>query len=437
MTAYNPAHRRLKPIISLIKIVLPCLVLASGTMATLSFLDSKPKRRAPVANPPARLVEVTQAEWITESPQIIAHGEVKAKRKVNLRSQLKGVITKLPPHFLPGGFVTKGEELIQIDARDHQLAIEESKATLARYQALYSAEIGRQRAAELEYRLSGQSLSEEDLTLVLRQPQLAQIEADISRSEAGLSKAKINYERTRITAPFDGQILRRDVDEGSMVRDNTSLLDIVATDTFWLEVSIPSQHLHWLKIPSALEQRNNTIGCSGSKVTIRNPNEWPAGQYRNGCVISLLPELDTRVKTASVLVEIEDPLALLPQNHGKPSVLLNAFLEATIDAQPIENVISLPRRHLHQDRFVWVMNKDAQLEARNVSLIYRGRDNVLIDSGIMPGEQIVTTPLPGAIAGIDLKLRSQSQHATKTNTVDDIAMTTEPNAELKASKEQG
>ena len=396
-----------KVLVNSLKLLLPCLVLAAGVITTQSLLEGKPPRRSQPGKPPARMVDIQYAKFSNETPIIIAQGEVQAKRSVQLRSQLRGAIVDLPSHLIPGSFVEKGESLVTLDDRDYLLAVKEAEASLARQQALYDVEIGRRRAAEMEYQLSGQKLSDEDLALVLRQPQLAQIEADIARSQASLEGARINYERTRIRAPFDAQILHLEAAEGSLVRDNTTLMDLVATDTFWLTVSIPSYQLQWLSIPPAKHQNDNKeSGCIGSHVIIRNPNEWGEDSFRDGCVTSLLPELDKRVKTASILIEIDDPLAQRPENKGKPVVLLNAFLQAEIETNPFKSVVNLPRRYLQKDQFVWVMNARQQLEAREVSIAYRGQNNVLIASGINPSDRIITTPMMGAVEGIDLKVRS-------------------------------
>ncbi|MGF1793281.1 efflux RND transporter periplasmic adaptor subunit [Photobacterium profundum] len=427
VTTTTPLHYLAKAL----KVLLPCGILAAGIYTTNALMEGKPKRHRPAGAPPARLVDVYHVEYSNEAPTIVAQGDVMAKRSVNLRSQLRGTITELPHHLIPGGFVRQGETLVTLDKRDYYLAVKEAEAVLDRQQALYDVEVGRRRAAEMEYQLSGQDLTEEDLALVLRHPQLAQIEADIARSQASLEKAIINYDRTQITAPFDGQIINIDTAEGSQVRDNTVLMDIVATDTFWLKASMPAQQLQWLTIPSANRHiYTNQADCLGSQVIIRNPNEWGEKQYREGCVTSLLPELDKRIKTASVLIKIDDPLAQKPENEGKPVVLLNAFLQAEFKALPMDDAIKLPRRYLQKDQFVWIMDDQNKLEARDVTIVHRGQKTVLISDGLTPGDRIVTTPLIGAIQGIALKLRSPSEQLETAETPP------EPSHDLSSSTEE-
>ncbi|WP_087018314.1 efflux RND transporter periplasmic adaptor subunit [Thaumasiovibrio subtropicus] len=430
----TPSSTPRKAIVSLFKWGLPCLILAAGVYASHHFLQGKPPRPSRPGQPPSRTVDIEQISLGQDIPQIVVQGEVEAKRTINLRSQLRGLVTKMSDELVLGGFVKQGNTLLNIDPRDHALAVKEAEATLARHKALYQVEFGRRRAAEMEYQLSGQTLSDDDLALVLRQPQLAQIEADIARSQASLERAKLNYERTQITAPFDAQIATLDVAEGSLLRDNSPIVDLVATDTFWLRVSVPAHQLQWITFPENGRATDSDGQCIGSSVTVRNPHEWGARAARQGCVVSLLPNLDSRVKLASLLIEIDDPLAMQPDNAGQPKVLLNAFLQAEIDTNPFENVARVSRRHLQQGEFVWLMSEDDTLVAQPVSIAFRAQEYVLVDDGLTEGDRLITTPLPGAVEGIRLEERQSTAEfdtpfaANKTPNVSDIATLQEENS---------
>ncbi|KEI70097.1 efflux RND transporter periplasmic adaptor subunit [Endozoicomonas elysicola] len=384
------------------KIIAPCLVLVLGAAAASYYLESKPRIRARKGQTVARLVQTHTVQTESARPVITGNGQVRAIHEVNLRSRLKGEITRLPDQYIPGGQISRGEVLLQIDPRDHELAIQKARAGVAKAQATLEEEKGRHRVARLEYELSGNTLSDNEIALVLRKPQLAEAEASLKRAEAELTEAQIDYERTHIKAPFDGQIRARHVSIGSVIQENTNLFDLVATDAFWLEVSLPAQYLTWLTFPASGE--NTTVNeCKGSRVHIRNTVSWPEDMYRQGCLVSLLPELDDKVRTATILVEIKDPLSLKPDNRDKPKILVNEFLQAEIRGHQIDHVVSLPRRLLQQGNRVWLMDGDNKLESREVSIAYHGRDDVLINGGLVAGEKLVTTSLPGAIEGIALR----------------------------------
>ncbi len=385
-----------------LKIIAPCLALALGVVAASYYLESKPKIRARKGQTVARLVQVQTIKTESVRPLITGNGQVRAIQEVSLRSRLKGEVTRLPDQYIPGGQISRGDVLLQIDPRDHELAIQKARAGVAKALATLEEEKGRHRVARLEYELSGNTLSDHEIALVLRKPQLAEAQASLKRAEAELTEAQIDYERTHIKAPFDGQIRDRHISIGSVIQENTNLFDLVATDAFWLEVSLPGQYLKWLTFPGSGEN-TTTDQCSGSQVHIRNTVSWPEGVYRQGCLVSLLPELDDKVRTATVLVEIKDPLSLKPENRDKPRILVNEFLQAEIRGHQMDHVVSLPRRLLQQGNRVWLMNSDSRLESREVSIAYHGRNDVLVDGGLAAGEILVTSSLPGAIEGIALR----------------------------------
>ncbi|SBT11289.1 efflux RND transporter periplasmic adaptor subunit [Vibrio celticus] len=398
-----------------LKVLLPCFILIAGVFITSHFLEGKPPGRTRVGEPPKRAVDIAPILFTQQTPSIRVSGEVEPTLSVNLRSQLRGIVTDVNAQLLPGGFVSKGEKLLNIDSREHELAVLEAKANLARQQALFQAEDGRRKAAEIEYKLSGRHLSPEQLTLVLRGPQLAQIKAELAKHEALLQRAELQLSRTSIYAPFDAQIADMTLSKGALLRDNTSLIDLVATDSFYLKVSVPASQLRLIDVPKTYTKTKAGTECLGASVTIKNPNEWQYNQSRKGCVVSQLPNLDSQIKSASLLIEIHDPLAIQPKNAQQPQVLLNAFLQAEIDTKPFDNVVKVPRRYLEKGQSIWVMDEQHKLASRNVSIAFREQDYVLIDKGLTQDEYIVTTPIPGAVSGIQLEARNLAQFESHNN----------------------
>src|SRR5690606_41515696 len=85
-------------------------------------------------------------------------------------------------------------------------------------------EQGRQYIAEQDLALvGGDSLSEDQKSLVLRKPQLEAIKAQISFAQASYDQARLNLDRTLITAPFDAQVITQEVNIGSRVGGSDDL----------------------------------------------------------------------------------------------------------------------------------------------------------------------------------------------------------------------
>ena len=127
---------------------------------------------------------------------------------------------------------------------------------------------------------------------------------------------------------------------------------------------------------------------------------------RAGEVVRLLGELDPVGRMARVLVSIKDPLNLETDNatRGLP-FLLGAFVTVRFDGAQEMDVTEIPRAALHEGDKVYIY-ADGKLDIRDVSVVWRRENTVLIGAGLNDGDQLVTsrisTPLPG------MKLRTPS-----------------------------
>jgi len=75
--------------------------------------------------------------------------------------------------------------------------------------------------------------------LVAKEPQLEAARAKLAGEKADLRKAKLDLERTRIQAPFNAIVRKKFVDIGSQVSGQEQLAELVGTDSYWIQASIP------------------------------------------------------------------------------------------------------------------------------------------------------------------------------------------------------
>ena len=269
----------------------------------------------------------------------------------------------------------------------------EGEVTRAR--ATLTLEEGNQDVAQREYEVLGQELSEGDKTLVFRVPQLETAKASIASAEAMLNDARLDLERTTVSAPFDALVMSENVDLGSRLTTQSTIARLVGTDVYWVELAVSQADLRWVVLPEE--------GTEGSPVVLRQPKVWAKGAEREGRVIRLLPDLSDQGRMARLLVAVEDPLALLPENAGKPKLLIGQYLEASLEGREVDGAIYIDRVHLRDGDNVWVMNDENALEVRPLNVVYRGSDHVLAVTGVEAGERIVTTDLATGTQGMPLR----------------------------------
>ncbi|NJW51817.1 efflux RND transporter periplasmic adaptor subunit [Salinimicrobium oceani] len=381
-------------------IIISVVILLFAVVITSFIFFTEPTAQSEGASKEmAMLVQTTSAEAGSYSPELVATGTVMPVNDVSLSARVGGEVSRRDPQFVPGGSVRKGQVLLQIDPADYRNALELRRSELMQAQTELEVEMGRQEVAQQDLKLVGAAtLSEEERSLVLRQPQLNAVKARIKAAQAAVDQAQLNLSRTTIRAPFDAHIITQNVTTGSQVAPGVDLGRLVGTETYRVVLSLPVSKLQWLSFPTAEEEK-------GSMVKIRNTSAWPESSFRTGFLSSMVGALDDQSRLARILVEVPDPLA--QDTATGPELLLGSFVEAKVQAQKIDNVVRLDRDHLRKNNTVWVM-QDGKLDIRDVQVLLTDHQYVYIDQGLTGGETVVTTNLSTVANGIPLRTEKDS-----------------------------
>ena len=370
-----------------------CLgILAASAAAIVVINRTEPTaQQVNATRKSAALVETVTAERGTYSPRLVVLGTVEPAREVVLSPRVSGQVLELSPKFVPGGMVRAGDLLLRVDPADFQNALAESESELQQAQASLEIEQGRQTLAKKELALLEGTIDQTNRALVLRQPQIESVRAQVAAAEASVQRAQLDLARTNITAPFDAQILSRSVNVGSQVAPGDELAQLVGVDEYWIMASVPVRSVHWLQFPAA--------DGRGSPVTLRNPDSWPPGAKRHASVTRMIGTLDQQTRLARVLITVDDPLA---RRTDGPPLILDTLIETHIEGRPIDKVVRLSRAYVREGDTVWVMN-DGKLEIREAEIVFRDAEHAYIQEGVRDGEQVVTTTLATVAEGVGLR----------------------------------
>lgn len=368
-----------------LRIILPVLILAGGVMIARYLYATKPvaERRRPVPQIP--LVETITAESMNHQVTIDTMGTVMASRAITLKPRVSGTVIETAGAFVPGGLFTKGEVILRLDPKDYVLALNKKKIELEKAEADLALEMGRQEVAREEVRLLQSTLNQPvgNSDLALRKPQLAQVKADIASVRTDIELAALDLERTLIQAPFNCMVLEKYVEPGSQVSVQEALADIVATDEYWVEATVPMDRLQWIDIP-------RTADGTGSPAVVTSQ----AGTRYPGRVIRLLGSLNADSRMARVLVAVSDPLSLV--SGDRVPLLLDSYVNISIQGRTIKDAIAVPRKALQENDTVWV-EEDGKLRIRPVAIAWKGTDRLFISHGIKPGDAVIVSELSMAV----------------------------------------
>lgn len=372
------------------------ILLAGGAVTFFIFTTEPTAVRSAATKETAMLVDVTGVERGAFQPTIEAMGTVVPSQEIILSPRVSGEITGRSDHFIPGGFVQKGDTLLQIDPSDYRYALQQRKSELQQALSDLYIEMGRQQVAKKEIEVIGDTLTEDNKALVLRQPQLNAVQARVESARAAVGRAELDLQRTTLTAPFDAHILNRNVNIGSHVAPGDNLGRLVGIDSYWIEATVPVSKLSRLTFPESHRQR-------GSRVVIRNRTAWEPGKYREGYLYKLVGALEDQTRMARVLISVPDPLTYRSDDSELPPLMIGAFVEVSIRAKELENVIRLSRDLIRKDDTVWIM-ENGVLNIRDVSIAFRDAQYAYITGGLNENDRVVTTNLATVVDGAPLRL---------------------------------
>jgi len=381
------------------------LLLGAGAVTVLIFATEPTAERTGATRETAMLVDVTTVQRDTVQPTIEAMGTVRPAQDIILSPRVSGEILRRGDGFTPGGYVEAGETLLQIDPSDYENTLQQRRSELRQAEADLNLEMGRQDVAQQDYQLLDDSLSEEDRSLVLREPQLNAARSAVESARAAVEQAELNLERTTITAPFDAHILSRNVNVGSQVAPGDELGRLVGLDEYWVEATVPVSKLQRLSLPEDGEQ--------GSSVQIRNRSAWEEGASREGHMFRVVGSLEGETRMARVLVSVPDPHAYQSENVDGPRLMIGAYVEAHMRGTPMADVVRLNRDYLRSDDTVWVM-ENGELRIRDVSVAFRDAEHAYIDDGLADQAQVVTTNLSTVTEGAPLRLEGSESESLPT-----------------------
>ena len=387
----NPGKRP-RPIV---RIVVSLVVLSIGIGTAAYLKNSAPRTQK---RPPVKLSPTVQVETVRPTGyQIVirAMGTVIPDREVVLKSRVSGEVVDIHPEFTEGGFLRKDMKLLQIDPLDYELALARQQSAVADAEYALKLELGHQAVAKREWELlSGtQPVQDMEKELALRKPHLDKARAELAAAQAELETARLNLDRTRIMAPFNAMVRSKSVDLGSQVTPQDSLAELVGTDAYRIQTSIPMDHLGWIQIPGH-------TGGSGSKARII----YAQGHECTGMVSRLMGDLSTEGRMARILVEVEDPLGLKTKDHTRVPLLIGEYVRVEIRGRKLDGVYQIPRTALRDNSSVWMVTENQTLKIRKVRPVWRDADIVLLQDGFSPNERLIVSDLPAAVEGMPVQV---------------------------------
>ena len=327
------------------------------------------KQNAHAAGPHAVSVSIAKVQKQDVPVYLVGLGSVTAFYTANIKSRVDGQIMRV--NFQEGQIVKEGDLLIVIDPRPYQVQMEQMQAQLFKDQAsLRDAKLNLDRYTTL---IPSGSIAQQQVDT--QKSLVDQLDGQVRTDQAQIDNAKLQIVYCNITAPFTGRVGLRQVDPGNIVHaaDTNPMLILTQLQPIAVIFTLPedqlptvAQHMKNATLQvDAYSRDNQTKLATGKLMTIDN-------------------QIDPTTGTAKLKAVFDNKDSQLwPNQFVNADLLLETRKNSTV--VPTASILRGP-----QGAFVYTVNSDHTVEARNVDIALTQGTTTVIKTGIKPGELVVT-----------------------------------------------
>lgn len=398
------SHKVRKKGRGLLQGLLAFIIVALGILIAFIFIKlQKPPERVE-QEVLAPLVKVQQLH-VQDIPIVIrGYGTVSPKVEVDIVPEVSGKVVSVHPELKAGGFIPAKQQILKINPRDYELAIQQAQALVADAQVRLDIEAAEAEVAHREWQGLHPN-TEPASSLVLREPQIRQAQAALESAKAQRATADLRLERTSVSLPFDALIISERVDLGQYMMAGQSFGVAYGTESVEIEVPLEDEELAWFGVfENSIVVNSNA--ASGKKISADVKAEFAGAEHTwKGYVTRTTGQVDKTSRMVSVVVEVLNPF---DTSGGKPPLLPGAFVEVFIEGKILNNAVAVPRDAIHAGNKVWLVN-DNRLHIQSLDIVRADKDYAYTRSGVDDKAMIVLSSLDTAVDG--MKVRTQIENA--------------------------
>ncbi|MET7030502.1 efflux RND transporter periplasmic adaptor subunit [Sediminicola luteus] len=364
------------------KIVLSVLglLLIAVSFYAASVIIANKNTQKPIPKKVVKTVFVQTVENGIVPIVISANGNLMAKRRVELYSEVQGVFKPGSVLFKPGQKYSAGQTIISIDAEEYNASVQSSKSNL------YNLITSIMPDLRLDYPevFPKWEAYLRNFDIQNTTPPLPTMDSEKERyfiSGRGILTNYYNVKnqeqrlsKYRITAPFSGVVTDALVTEGTLVRSGQKLGEFIDTSVYELEVAVSKSYSDLLKLGEQVE----LVNLDNSK------------KYM-GKVARINGNIDQLSQTIRAFIEVRNP-------DLKEGMYLQANLNTKEEAEAIE----IDRGLLLEGDKIFVV-RDSILDMIDVEPIFFSDKKVVLKE-VPNGTTILSKPVIGAYAGMLVKV---------------------------------
>lgn len=329
-------------------ILLSILLIALASCKSEHATTDKTKPQLAPVN--VKVMEVAVQEALLQTEVV---GTVQPVDKADIAAKVTGTIEKMPVTL--GSRVKSGDLLVQIRAEEISARVNQAQTQMEKAK----------RNLERERKLLEKNAATTET--------VKSLEEAYSLAESAYKEANIMLSYTALTAPFDGQITRKNANVGDLATPGTHLLQLENDRKLQILASVPEGLVLQIKI--------------GDTLPIHIP---AAGLDIQGKVAEIAPAADPVSRTAAIKLDVDEALQLRSGQFARVAI-----------PGANKNTIFVPESAVKiygQMKRIFVVEKNtAVLRLVRTGSTVNGQVEIL--AGLQPGDAIVTSQYQQLVDG--------------------------------------
>jgi membrane fusion protein, multidrug efflux system len=359
---------------------MPVAGMLASVLSTASLLlngCSKPAMPPPSGPAPVEVLPAVErevpltGEWVATTD-----GYVNAQ----IQPQVSGYLIR--QDYKEGSEVRKDQVLFEIDPRPLQAVLDQAKGALAQAQAqLALAEINTKRDTPLaQAHAIAQSQLDNDI-----QTEAAD-KASVASAQAQVEAADLNVGFTKVRSLIDGIAGQAQVQVGNLVGTSSVLTSVSQLNPIKVYFSISEQEYLALSARVKAGGHGDLLSSGDAiplKLTLANGQVYPY----TGHIIFVDRSVSAQTGSLRIAAGFANPNNLLrPGQFGR----------VTAETDVLHNAVLVPQRAVNELQGMYqvlAVGGDNVAHVRNVKLGTQVGTNIVIQSGLQPGERVITEGL--------------------------------------------
>jgi RND family efflux transporter MFP subunit len=236
--------------------------------------------------------------------------------------------------------------------------------------------------------------------LVLREPQIKNAEAQLQSAEAQLSRAKLDLERATISMPFDGRVVKKNVDPGQYVTPGQPIATVYGTDVIEIIVPLEDDQLEWFEAPLGHANGSGNSSKPGPEALVTTDFAGKTHTWK-ATIVRTEGQIDPMSRMVRVVAEVNDPFE---NDNGNVPLTPGMFVNVEIKGKLLKDIIRVPRYAVHAGDTVW-LGRDGKLIMQQVKVARRDKGYAYISSGISDGDVVIISTLDIVIDQMQIRVR--------------------------------